>query len=172
MPAEYSQRESGGLITVAGFAHQTARIGRECNCVLELATARPPAGGCLHWERSLRVKNIVAAILAMAFATYAPVAFADWYYWCYIDVGVQTTGAPEKRYYSGLSYGTGSDSAAISNDFRSHFDATYGGSVTGSRCGSAKSRREATNERNDDIATTRDLGATTVTTGWTWRGTG
>ena len=118
------------------------------------------------------MKYIVAAILAVAFATYAPGAFADWHYWCYIDIGVQTTGAPETRYYSGVIYGTASDSAAISLDFRSHFDATYGGRVTGSRCGSERSRREATNERNDDMAHSRDVGTTVVSTGWIWRGRG
>ena len=112
------------------------------------------------------MKNIVAAILAMAFATFAPVAFADVYVWCYVQVGLPPAAT---WYYSGASSADVGDTNTLESDFLAHVRARYGGNVTGSHCYRHDSNGEAMRERDSSMAAMRNY-HTVVNTRWTWPG--
>lgn len=117
------------------------------------------------------MKNIVAAILAVACLAYAPVAFASeypsGYVWCYVKVGQPPA---QTWYYSGATYAMDYQSNALENNFLAHVRARYGGNATGSECRKAKSGSEAIRDRDSHLARMADIGTAAVNTKWTWDG--
>ena len=112
------------------------------------------------------MRNVVATVLTVVLATFAPAAFADVYVWCYVQVGL----TPKTWYYSDASFADIGDKNLLEGDFLAHVTATYGGNVTGSNCRWRNSRGEAMRDRDSYLAKMRESGTSTVNTRWTWPG--